>query len=85
MVDRERLKLGQGFDLCLAVTFQSIKLDLKVWVGLNDGWVDGGGSMRIRDGSAEDKDKGWVGGVVCMRRWGCVSRGGYGHHWQGWV
>ena len=50
MVDRERLKSGQGSDLCLAVTFQSIKLDLKVWVGLNEGWVDGGGSMRTRMG-----------------------------------
>ena len=60
MVDRERLKLGQGSDLCLAVTFQSIKLDLKVWVGSNDGWVDGGGLVktRMRDGSTKVEDKG---------------------------
>ena len=71
------------------VTFQSVKLDLKVWVGSNKGWVDGGGSvrMRMRDGSvrmrdesAEDEDKGWVGGVACMRRQGRVSRGGSRHH-----
>ena len=52
------------------VTFQSVKLDLKVWVGSNKGWVDGGGSVRtrmrdgsvrMRDGSLEDKDKGCVG------------------------
>ena len=65
--------------MCLAVTFQSVKLDLKVWVGSNEGWVDGGGSVRtrMRDGSMrmrdrlakdKDKDKGWVGGVACMRR-----------------
>ena len=32
-----------------------MKLDLKVWVGSNEGWVDRGGSvrMRIRDGLAE--------------------------------
>ena len=32
-----------------------MKLDLKVWVGSNEGWVDGGGSVRTRtrDGSAE--------------------------------
>lgn len=71
------------------VTFQSVKLDLKVWVGSNEGWVDGGrsirtrtrdGLVRMRDGSAEDEDKGWVGGVACMRRRGCVSRGGSRHH-----
>ena len=114
MVDRERLKLGQGSDLCLALMtsfsgdenemtrlrsmfggdFSTIKLDLKVWVGLNEGWVDGGGSVRtrmrdgsvrMRDGSVEDEDKGWVGGVACMRRRGRVSRGGSGHHRRGWV
>ena len=71
--------------------FQFVKLDLKVWVGLDEGWVNGGGSVRtrtrdgsvrIRDGSAEDEDKGWISGVACMRRWGCVSRGGFGHHRQ---
>ena len=53
------------------MTFQSVKLDLKVWVGLNEGWVDededGDGSMKIRDGLAEDEDKGWVGGVAYVR------------------
>ena len=82
--------------MCLAVAFQSVKLDLKVWVGSNKGWVDGGGSVRtrmrdgsvrtrMRDGSAEDEDKGWVGGVACMQRRGHVSRGGSGHHCRGWV
>ena len=32
-------------------------------------WVDededGDGSMKIRDGLAEDEDKGWVGGAMC--------------------
>ena len=76
------------------MTFQSVKLDLKVWVGSNEGWVDGGGSVRTRmrdgsvrkrDGLAEDEDKGWVGRVACMRRWGRVSRGGSRHHRRGWV
>ena len=71
--------------------FQFVKLDLKVWVGSDEGWVNGGGSVRtrtrdgsvrIRDGSAEDEDKGWISGVACMRWWGCVSRGGFGHHRQ---
>ena len=52
-------------------------------------WVDededGDGSMKIRDGLAEDEDKGWVGGVACMQRRGHVSRGGSGHHCRGWV
>ena len=74
--------------------FQSVKLDLKVWVGSNKGWVDGGGSVRMRmrdgsvrmrDGSLEDEDKGCVGKVACMRRRARVSRGGSGHHQQGWV
>ena len=63
------------------MTFQSVKLDLKVWVGSNEGWVDGGGlvrtrmrdgSVRKRDGLEKDEDKGWVaewlacdGGAVC--------------------
>ena len=69
------------------MTFQFVKLDLKVWVGSNEGWVDGGGSVRMRkrDGSMEDEDKGWVNEVACMRRRGRVSRGGSGHHRQGWV
>ena len=71
--------------------FQFVKLDLKVWVGSDEGWVNGGGSVRtrtrdgsvrMRDGSAEGEDKGWISGVACMRRWGCVSRGGFGHHRQ---
>ena len=42
---------------------------------MDEGWVDGGGSVRtrtrdgsvrMRDGSAEDEDKGWVSGVACM-------------------
>ena len=69
------------------VTFQSVKLDLKVWVCSNEGWVDGDGSVRtrMRDGSAEDEDKGWVGGVACMRRRGRVSKGGSRHHRREWV
>ena len=43
------------------------------------------GLVRIRDGSAEDEDKGRVGRVACMRRQGRVSRGGSVHHRQGWV
>ena len=48
---------------------------MKVWVGLDEGWVDGGGSVgtrsgdgsvKMRDGSAEDEDKGWVGRVAYM-------------------
>ena len=81
------------------MTFQSVKLDLKVWVGSNEGWVDGDGSVRTRmrdgsvrkrDGSAEDEDKGWVGGVACMRR-RAVCRGvvlgiiGEDGFEQGWV
>ena len=71
------------------MTFQSVKLDLKVQVGLNEGWVDGGGSvrtrmragsLRMRDGSAKDEDKGWVGRVACMLRRGRVSRGDSMHH-----
>ena len=42
---------------------------------MDEGWVDGGGSVRtrtgdgsvrVRDGSAKDEDKGWVSGVACM-------------------
>ena len=64
------------------MTFQSVKLDLKVWVGSNEGWVNEGGSVRtrMRDGLAKDEDKGWVGGVACMRRQSRVSRGGSRHH-----
>ena len=40
------------------------------------------GLVRMRDGSAEDEDKGWIGGVACMRWRGRVSRGGFGHHRQ---
>ena len=39
----------------------------------------------MRDGSAKDEDKGWVGGVACMQQRGRVSRGGSGHHRRGWV
>ena len=42
-------------------------------------------TLRTRDGSAEDEDKGWVNEVACMRRRGRVSRGGFGHHQRGWV
>jgi len=43
------------------------------------------GSVRMRDGSLEDEDKGCVGKVACMRRRARVSRGGSGHHRRGWV
>ena len=60
----------QGFDLCLALmtSFSNNKNEMKVWVGSDEGWVDGGGSMRtrIRDGSVKEEDKGWVSGMACM-------------------
>ena len=37
---------------------------------MNEGWV------------SEDEDKGWVGRVACVRRWGRVLRVGSRHHRQ---
>ena len=43
-----------NLSLSLVSGFQSMKLDLKVWVGLNEGWVNGGdGLVRTRDGLTE--------------------------------
>ena len=40
------------------------------------------GLVRMRNGSMEDEDKGWISGVACMLRQGHVSRGGSGYHRQ---
>ena len=47
------------------MTFQSVKPDLKVWVGSNEGCVDGSGSVRTR---MRDRSTEWLacdGGAVC--------------------
>ena len=40
--------LSLSLSLSLMFGFQSVKLDLKVWVGSDKGWVDEGGSVRTR-------------------------------------
>ena len=40
------------------------------------------GLVRMRNGSTEDEDKGWIGRVACMLWQGHVSRGGSGYHRQ---
>ena len=59
----------------MATSFNDDENEMKVWVGSNEGWVDGGGSVRtrlgdgsvrMRDGSTEAEDKGWVSGVAYM-------------------
>ena len=52
--------------MALATSFNDDENEMKVWVGSNEGWVDGGGSVRMRDGSTEAEDKGWVSGVAYM-------------------
>ena len=87
---RQRRWDSPRFNLSLSLSslsLQALSLSLSfscVWFSIHETWFEGMGwferGMGRRRWVSEDEDKGWVGGVACVRRRGHVSRVGSGHH-----